>query len=197
MKRSLPCLSLAALAMFLPFRADGQLYQSRCNNSACHGGSLAISPASTYAPTGWADVLSRMNGYLPISGEPTLTGSEISQLLSYLESASPTLTITGPGSLAAGTVGVSYGPVQFTRSGVAGSWSWAASGLPTGMSISPGGSLGGIPSVSGSFNPQFTVTDSYGTMKSVSLGLTINSVPPSITSPTSLFDGTVGPPMGR
>ncbi len=191
MKRSLPCLSLVALAMFLPFRAEGQ-YQARCNNSTCHGGVLVISPASTYAPTGWPDVVNRMNGYLPISGEPVLTGSEVSQIEAYLEATVPTLTITGPGSLAAGTVGASYGPVQFTRSGVAGSWSWGASGLPTGMSINSSGSLGGIPSVSGSFNPHFTVTDSYGTMKSVSLGLTINSVPPSITSPASLFDGTEG-----
>gem|GEM_PF-1541934 len=195
MKRPLSLLSFLALSILLPARVHGQgatLVQNRCVNSACHGGSITFTPVSSTAPTGWPAVVSRMNGYLPIMGEPVLTGSEVSQIGAYLEATYPTLTITGPASLPAGTRGNPYGPVQFTRSGVAASASWVASGLPAGMSISSGGSLSGTPSAAGSFFPQFTVTDSNGTVKSVSLSLTINAPPPSITGPTSLSGATVG-----
>ncbi len=97
----------------------------------------------------------------------------------------PQLLITSPSALSAGMVGNLYSPVQFTASGGSGVYTWTAMGLPSGMTFSSSGVLGGTPMLGdqNSYNPQFTVTDSNGAAASVSFSLTINSAPPpSITS---------------
>jgi Putative Ig domain/VHL beta domain len=109
------------------------------------------------------------------------------------------LSITGPASLSGGTQGIPYGPVTFTASGGAGGYTWSVTGLPTGMNIDPPtGALGGIPTVFGNFNPQFTVTDTSNATFSKSLPLTINPAPNqlNITGPASLSAGTEGIPYG-
>jgi probable HAF family extracellular repeat protein len=91
----------------------------------------------------------------------------------------PPLTITSPTSLPSGAMGVPYGPVPFSATGGAGGNHWTATGLPAGLAIdATTGVLGGMPTQSGLFNPQFTVTDSGAGMTSVALSLTINPPPP-------------------
>jgi len=108
----------------------------------------------------------------------------------------PALSITGPGSLSAGTAGVAYGPVTFTATaGTGAGYVWSASGLPAGMSINAStGALGGTPSVAGAFNPQFTVKDSSNATTSTSLSLTINPAG-GLTNPLSA-GGQVLPASG-
>ena len=94
------------------------------------------------------------------------------------------LFITGPGTLPAGTVGATYGPVTFTANGGAGGYIWSASGLPNGLSINPStGVLSGIPGSGsqGAYSPFFTVKDSNNVTASQGLGLTIN--PASLVNP--------------
>jgi large repetitive protein len=102
--------------------------------------------------------------------------------------------ITGPSSLSAGTVGVSYS-APFSASGGTGTgYSWSSSGSLGGLSFSSSGVLSGTPTTAGSSTPTFTVTDSGGNTKSVTLGLTINrpTATLTITGPASLPSGTVG-----
>jgi Putative Ig domain len=103
------------------------------------------------------------------------------------------LQITGPGSLAAGTVGVDYGHVMFTATGGAGSYVWSATGLPAGLTLTTGGVLAGTPAPAsqGNYNPQFMVTDSSHNTASVTLPLLINPPPLQITGPSSLPLGAV------
>jgi len=69
--------------------------------------------------------------------------------------------LTGsPSSLSGGMVGQSYGPYKMSATGGSGSYTWAATGLPTGVAISGTGVLSGMPSASGYFSAQITATDS-------------------------------------
>ena len=107
----------------------------------------------------------------------------------------PTLTITAPTTLAAGTVGVAYGPVTFTATGGTGTgYTWSQTGLPTGMSLSAAGVLSGTPAAGtqGPHTVNVTVTDSASNTDTNSLSLTINLPTLTITAPTSLAAGTVG-----
>lgn len=71
----------------------------------------------------------------------------------------PLLVITS--SLPAARVGVAYPPFLLTSANGNGSPAWqiTAGQLPPGMQVLPNGSIEGIPTVSGTFNPTFRVTD--------------------------------------
>ena len=110
---------------------------------------------------------------------------------SFTITITPPLTITGPKSLAAGTANVSYPSVTFTATGGIGGYSWSATGLPSGLGFSTAGVLSGTPTTANTYNPTFTVQDSSGATKSVTLALTINPPPLNITGPSSLPAGMV------
>ena len=109
----------------------------------------------------------------------------------------PAVRILTPTSLPNGKIADAYGPVAFTATGgVGNSYTWAASGLPPGLSINPStGALAGTPTASGVFNPQFTVHDSGNGTFNVSLPLSITSGA-GIISPLSLSTGVAGAPYG-
>lgn len=106
------------------------------------------------------------------------------------------LSISGPASLPAGTVGVAYSPTTVTATGGTGPYSWAATGLPAGLAIGAStGMISGTPTTNtGSpFSVTVTVTDSTSATANQVYSLTINLPPPlSITGPASLPTGTVG-----
>jgi hypothetical protein len=108
------------------------------------------------------------------------------------------LTITGPSSLPAGTVGIVYGPVTFTASGGTGGYTWSSTSLPGGLSFSAAGVLSGTPATGsqGSYSPQFTVTDSKLHTANVTLSLVIGSAMGgfSITSSPKSVQVTPGAP---
>jgi hypothetical protein len=78
-------------------------------------------------------------------------------------------------SLPAGVSGASYTPFQLTASGGGQPYAWTASGLPSGMSLSPAGMLSGTPASSGSSQISFTVTDAASHTGSATLMLAINA----------------------
>jgi hypothetical protein len=114
------------------------------------------------------------------SGNPAQTASAP---YSVVIGAQLALSITNT-SLPSGTLNSSYGPVQINATGGFAPLSFAATGLPAGMTLSSSGSLSGTPTVAGSFSASITVTDSetVHATNTVILPLTITA-PPLALSP--------------
>jgi len=83
------------------------------------------------------------------------------------------VTVNNPGSQS-GTVGTAAS-LQLSASGGTSPYTWTASGLPTGLSISSGGLISGTPSAAGTFNVSATAKDSTGTTGSATFTWTISS----------------------
>lgn len=140
-----------------------------------------------------------------ISGTPTVAGtfSLTFQVTDALNATAATpslnLTIVQPVgistlSLPAGTVARAYSATLTATGGTAPySWSLSAGSLPAGLTLSNAGVISGTPSVSGSFNPTFRVSDSKGAVSSKALGLTVSAAVGTALgiSTTSLPSGTV------
>jgi hypothetical protein len=108
----------------------------------------------------------------------------------------PTLTIS-TSSLSSATKGSSY---SFTMSGSGGTgsgYSWSATGLPSGLSMSSGGVISGTPGASGNFSVVVRLQDSRGSSSQVSKTLSLSvaaSVPENETGypyPSGSFVRTV------
>jgi eukaryotic-like serine/threonine-protein kinase len=132
-------------------------------------------------------------GTLTISGTPTTAGTATVSVTASDTEATPktaktslTITVSAPavsittGSLPAGTVGAAYS-ATVTATGGTGAATWAASGLPAGLTInSLTGTISGTPTASGSV--PVTITATAGTTASVTITLVIN--PAAVTSPS-------------
>lgn len=78
-------------------------------------------------------------------------------------------------SLPPGVSGSGYPAVTLTANGGSGNFTWTATGLPAGITLSSGGMLSGTPTAAGTSNPVFTITDANsGATLRVGLKLTIN-----------------------
>jgi hypothetical protein len=77
-------------------------------------------------------------------------------------------------TLPAGTVGSIYSATLAATGGVS-PYTWSASALPAGLSISSGGTISGTPTTMGTQMTSLAVKDASGTTASSSLSLTINS----------------------
>jgi len=106
----------------------------------------------------------------------------------------PSLSITAPSSLPAGTEGTAYGPVAFTAAGGTGTYSWTATGLPSGLSMSSAGLLSGIPAAGshGPYSVQVTVRDSANSSTLATLSLSVQPAAVAITGPSTLAAGVEG-----
>ena len=82
--------------------------------------------------------------------------------------ATPAITITSPAQLVL-QVGVHYSG-QFKASGGTGTYTWTATGLPPGLTLSSNGVLSGTPTANGIFNFNITVTDANGQVANVAVG---------------------------
>ena len=83
------------------------------------------------------------------------------------------VTVTNPGSQT-GTVGTAAS-LQLSASGGTSPYTWTASGLPTGLSISSSGLISGTPTTAGTYSVSATATDSTGATGSASFSWTISS----------------------
>jgi len=81
------------------------------------------------------------------------------------------ISVTNPGNQN-GTVGTAVS-LQLSASGGTPPFTWSASGLPTGLSISSGGMISGTPSAAGTFNVTATAHDSTGATGTASFTWTI------------------------
>lgn len=127
-------------------------------------------------------------------------------VVSVLGSTGSPIAIT-PASLSAGTQGVAYPSVTLTATGGTGSYTWSATGLPPGMSLSMAGVLSGTPGASGSFTLAVTVVDtaSHSATANLPLSIAAPAAPPLPPPPTyqpltittsSLPNGTIGVSYG-
>jgi hypothetical protein len=137
--------------------------------SSASGGTLTISGTPTTAGTSTVTVTARDTESTPKTATTSLT----------INVSAPALTIT-TGSLPAGTVGAAYS-ADVTATGGTGKATWAASGLPAGLTLNAQtGTISGTPDASGSF--PVTITATAGTKASVTLTLAIS--PAAVTSPS-------------
>ncbi len=140
-----------------------------------------------------------------MTGTPTSYGSfntvvyvtdamSATALMDYTISVAPPLVVAGPAALPAGRAGAAYSTTTMISSGGTSPSSWSATGLPSGLSITPStGVFSGTPTTSGSFNVTAIVTDSIGAVASSGYVLTVS--PPAVTltvsGPGSLSTGQV------
>lgn len=106
-------------------------------------------------------------------------------------------------SLPSGAVGQTYSPVTLTASGGTLPYTWQATGLPAGMSVSQGGVLSGQPSAGGTFVVHLTVNDSASHSASANLSLIVTGgtttppPPPALNITTGVLpSGTAGVAYG-
>ena len=90
-----------------------------------------------------------------------------------------TPTITGPASLPNWTVGQTYPNQTMTSANGTAPYTWAASGLPTGLVINAAGAgvISGTPTSAGTFSASVTITDKAGASATTNYTVIINAVP--------------------
>jgi alpha-tubulin suppressor-like RCC1 family protein len=94
----------------------------------------------------------------------------------------------GSAALPGGTVGAPYAGSPQTSGGTP-PYRWSATGLPPGLSIDPTtGSLSGVPSAAGAYQPVFTIVDGDGIIASGPVALAIL---PAVVSPPRIVSSGV------
>ena len=200
-KPLLAILSVICFAILQPQLLKGQgatQFQHDC--ATCHA-----LPGSGTGPVLSATVGLRRSGWAPLVGVMDQYGgygftADIPAIGAYLDSLYP---IASPSALPGGAAGSVYAPVNFSGIGGTAPYTFTASGLPSGMSVSPSGVLGGTPGsgTQGTFNPLFTVTDSttlcvapFDSCPYVATFRRSLTIGPAlrINSPSSLPTGTTG-----
>ncbi len=159
---------------------------------AATGGYPAYTWAASGLPTGTS-----MSSAGKVTGTPTASGT-FSATITATDVNGYTATDTvkwtiAPQPLVAtdpadqvGDAGTALVALQMTATGGTGTYTWSASGLPSGsVSInSSTGKITGTPSTAGTYNATITVKDSAGATSSVTVKWTIAAAP-NITSPSS------------
>lgn len=107
-----------------------------------------------------------------------------------------TTTITASCVVIHAVEGVPITPVTMTASGgVGGPYTFSASGLPPGVTMSSNGTVSGTPTASGTFNYTVTITDSAGNTGTVNCSVTVAPTPPSITASCVVINAVEGTPI--
>jgi uncharacterized protein (TIGR03437 family) len=108
------------------------------------------------------------------------------------DAASLTITTT---ALPGGTGGQSYSQ-QLTSANGQGAVTWVGTGLPAGVTLSPGGLLSGTPAQAGVYTVAVIATDSAGRTATATLALTVApGTRPMITSPLNSITTSTGVPV--
>jgi len=102
----------------------------------------------------------------------------------------PLFSVT-PATIPLGEVGVSHVSTTLVASGGTAPYTWSATGLPGGLSMTTSGSISGVPTVSGTFPIVVTVVDATAEAASADYSVTINPTL-SVVWPSALPNGEVG-----
>ena len=94
-------------------------------------------------------------------------------------------------ALPQGTTGTAYS-VALAATGGNGTYTWSASGLPAGLSISTGGTISGTPTVTATANVTVTASDTGSPTRSGSRTLTLTVAAPLAITTTTLNNATLG-----
>jgi len=85
------------------------------------------------------------------------------------------------------TKGAAIAPVALTGTGGAGGpYTFTATGLPTGLSISSGGTISGTPTVGGTFSYTVTITDKAGNKGTLNCSVTVTTPTPPTPPPLTV-----------
>jgi hypothetical protein len=163
------------------------------------GGTPPYTWSATGLPAGLTidPVLGAINGTPSTSGGPysvmvTVTDSNsVTASKTYSLMINSPLTITGPASLPAGTVGAAYS-ATLSASGGSTVYSWLATGLAPGLHMGPAGTISGVPhsNAASPYSVQVLVQDSNGAVTTAGYALTIQPGAPNSCAVTG--DGTPG-----
>jgi hypothetical protein len=171
----------------------------------------------TFTATGLPSGLT-MSSNGTITGTPTVTGTfnytvTITDAAGHTGTLKCSVTVVPPVTANCGCSSVTQGqamtPVTLTASGGSGGpYTFTASGLPAGLTISPSGTISGTATVSGTFNYTVTITDNTGHSGTIKCTITAKPAPPvtstcicgtaqqgiAITAVTMVGSGGVGGP---
>ena len=192
-----------ALTISTTSLVNGQINSAYTAPVAATGGTTPYAWSATGLPAGLT--INAATGQ--ISGTPTVTGTFASVVVTVTDATVPTaqtatktlsVLITPPiftittTSLVGGTINVAYSASVAATGGVA-PYSFSATGLPAGLTISAAGAISGTPTVTGTFPVAVTATDTTApTAQTVTKTLSLVIVPPVLTiSTASLSSGTV------
>ena len=122
-----------------------------------------------------------LNANGSVTGTPTATGSFSVQVTDSNHQVAvqtcPISIVSGPTANCAvitAVQGVAITPVTLTATGGSGSgYTFTASGLPAGLSMSSGGTISGTPTVNGTFNYTVTVKDGAGSTSTLNCSVTV------------------------
>ncbi|MCL1839971.1 S8 family serine peptidase [Candidatus Saccharibacteria bacterium] len=101
----------------------------------------------------------------------------------YIVSTSETTPSIATSSLQSGIVGDAYSQTLNVTGGT-GPYTWSATGLPTGLTISSAGVISGTPTTAGAYSVRATVTDNKGGNVTKSIGLAVTKIETSTPTPT-------------
>ena len=197
-----PALSITTASLASPWTA-GVVYPTTTLTASGGTGSLSwgLAPGSGPLPTGLS-----VSAAGAISGTPVATGTFNFTIrvtdsvgatgdkpLSIIINPAPTITTaTVPSPWA---VGLAYPSTTLAATGGTGAYGWAlapGSGpTPTGLTLSPTGTISGTPTAAGVFTFTVRVTDSVGGTGDKPFSITVNPAL-DITSTSPLASGTVG-----
>ena len=196
----LPAAIISMLFLLLPFVATTAPASASSTTTASSCGSLCLSQKTSAINS----PASMANGYWLVAadggifsyGDAGFYGSTggttlnkpivgMASLHSPTQVAAPPLAITTT-SLTNALEGTNYGENLSASGGVA-PYAWSATGLPTGLSISPSGLISGTPISAGVSNVTVTVTDSNGVVVNSSFTLQVGANSPTPQgAPTAL-----------
>lgn len=99
---------------------------------------------------------------------------------SYVSGTAPPSPQITTLSIPNGTVGTAYSSTTMAASGGFSPYTWSATGMATGLSISSGGVITGTPTVAGSYTENITVTDAHSVTAMKPFTVVIS---PNVTTP--------------
>ena len=184
-------ISIAGQAMYIVNNSipEGEVNKSYSTTLGVSGGKSKYTWSATGLPSGL-----KISSDGKISGTPSVAGNynvTVTVTDANKTKASKTIVITikaGPlsistNSLANGTINTSY-TSTVSGSGGTKSYTWSASGLPSGLTMSTAGVISGKPTVVGSYNVNITLRDTGGSSVSKTISIKINTLPLTIVTST-------------
>jgi uncharacterized protein (TIGR03437 family) len=179
--------AIAVSPTTLPLGIPGAAYTKTTFTATGGGGS-----PYTFSATGLTGTGLTLSSAGVLSGTPLSTANSSNKVtltvtdsigtvatFPYTLTLAPPLSISGPASLPGGTVNVAYSSTTVTATGGTAPYTFTASGLPPGLTISSAGVISGTPTaVAGSpYTAVVTVKDANGTPATASFTIAISALP--------------------